>query len=81
MSLGALYSSSQRLRPPWLRTKIMSLGQISAKYLADICPSGMIFVRSQGGLSHCEAEYSTPEDIEAGVNVLLHAALTLGCPA
>ena len=26
-----------------------------AKYVADVCPSGMIFVRSQGGLSHCEA--------------------------
>jgi beta-ureidopropionase / N-carbamoyl-L-amino-acid hydrolase len=48
-----------------------------AKYLADVCPSGMIFVRSRGGLSHCEAEYSTPEDIEAGANVLLFAALAL----
>lgn len=48
-----------------------------AKYLADVCPSGMIFVRSQGGLSHCETEYSTPEDIEAGANVLLHSALAL----
>ena len=25
-----------------------------AKYLADVCPSGMIFVRRSGGLSHCE---------------------------
>lgn len=48
-----------------------------AKYLADVCPAGMIFVRSRGGLSHCEAEYSTPEDIEAGANVLLLAALQL----
>jgi N-carbamoyl-L-amino-acid hydrolase len=48
-----------------------------AKYLADVCPSGMIFVRSQGGLSHCETEYSTPEDIEAGANVLLNASLAL----
>lgn len=48
-----------------------------AKYLADACPSGMIFVRSRGGLSHCEAEYSSPEDIEAGGNVLLLAALEL----
>ena len=48
-----------------------------AKYLAEICPSGMIFVRSQGGLSHCEAEYSKPDDIAAGANVLLNAALTL----
>jgi N-carbamoyl-L-amino-acid hydrolase len=48
-----------------------------AKYVADVCPSAMIFVRSRGGLSHCEAEYSTPEDIEAGANVLLGATLAL----
>lgn len=48
-----------------------------AKYLADIVPSGMIFVRSQGGVSHAEIEHSTPEDIAAGGNVLLQAALRL----
>lgn len=48
-----------------------------AKYVAEVCPAGMIFVRSRGGLSHCEREYSAPEDIEAGANVLLHAALRL----
>lgn len=48
-----------------------------AKYLADICPTGMIFVRSRGGLSHCEQEFSSPEDIAAGANVLLHTALRL----
>ncbi len=48
-----------------------------AKYMADVVPTGMIFVRSQGGLSHNEAEFSTPEDIEAGANVLLGAALLL----
>jgi hypothetical protein len=34
-------------------------------------------VRSRGGLSHCETEFSTPEDIEAGGNVLLLSALAL----
>jgi N-carbamoyl-L-amino-acid hydrolase len=48
-----------------------------AKYVADVCPAGMIFVRSQGGLSHCETEHSTPDDIIAGTNVLLRAALAL----
>jgi N-carbamoyl-L-amino-acid hydrolase len=48
-----------------------------AKYMADVVPGGMIFVRSKGGLSHCEAEESSPEDIEAGVNVLLGAAMRL----
>jgi N-carbamoyl-L-amino-acid hydrolase len=48
-----------------------------AKHLADLVPSGMIFVRSQGGVSHAEIEESTPEDIAAGGNVLLQAALQL----
>jgi N-carbamoyl-L-amino-acid hydrolase len=48
-----------------------------AKYMAEICPSGMIFVRSQGGLSHCEEEFSTPGDIEVGANVLLQTALAI----
>ena len=48
-----------------------------AKYAQEVCPAGMIFVRSQNGLSHSEREFSTPEDIEAGANVLLHAALAL----
>ena len=48
-----------------------------AKYAQEICPAGMIFVRSANGLSHAEAEFSSPEDIEAGANVLLQAALRL----
>jgi hypothetical protein len=37
----------------------------------------MIFVRSKGGLSHCEVEESSAEDTEAGTNALLAAALRL----
>ncbi|MDP9363631.1 MAG: Zn-dependent hydrolase [Chloroflexota bacterium] len=48
-----------------------------AKYLQDVCPSGMIFVRSRGGVSHSEEEYSSPEDLETGANVLLAATLKL----
>ena len=40
-----------------------------------MAPSAMIFARSINGLSHCEQEYSTPEDLEAGANVLLRAGL------
>ncbi len=52
-----------------------------AKYLQDVCPSAMIFVRSRDGLSHSEQEYSSPEDLEAGANVLLRAALGLAADA
>jgi len=48
-----------------------------AKYVADVQPAGMIFVRSRGGVSHCEEEFSEAEDIVKGANVLLHAALAL----
>jgi beta-ureidopropionase / N-carbamoyl-L-amino-acid hydrolase len=48
-----------------------------AKYAQDVWPAGMIFVRSEGGLSHCEDERSSPEDLEAGANVLLRAAVAL----
>lgn len=48
-----------------------------AKYVADTTRSGMIFVRSQGGRSHCETEFSEPDDIAAGANVLLRATLAL----
>ncbi|MBA2520793.1 MAG: Zn-dependent hydrolase [Chloroflexia bacterium] len=48
-----------------------------AKYAQDIWPAAMIFVRSAGGVSHCEDEFSTPEDLAAGADVLLHATLRL----
>lgn len=48
-----------------------------AKYAQDVWPSAMIFVRSKGGVSHCEEEDTAPEDLDAGANVLLRAALHL----
>jgi N-carbamoyl-L-amino-acid hydrolase len=48
-----------------------------AKYMQEVAPSAMIFARSVNGLSHCEQEHSRPEDLEAGANVLLRAALRL----
>jgi len=37
----------------------------------------MIFTPSVGGLSHNIAEYTTPDDVAAGANVLLHTMLQL----
>jgi allantoate deiminase len=45
--------------------------------LAKLCPIGMIFVRSQGGVSHSPDEWSTKEDCAAGANVLHHTVLRL----
>ena len=46
-----------------------------AQAVAHIAPIGMVFIPSVGGLSHHPDEYSRPEDIEAGANVLLGALL------
>lgn len=46
-----------------------------AQAVAHFAPIGMVFIPSVGGLSHHPDEYSRPEDIEAGVNVLLGALL------
>jgi beta-ureidopropionase / N-carbamoyl-L-amino-acid hydrolase len=45
-----------------------------ACYVARVAPTAMIFVPCEGGISHNEIENARPEDIEAGANVLLHAA-------
>lgn len=48
-----------------------------AQMLARVCPAGMIFVPSVGGISHNVREFTAPADIEAGANVLLHTMLAL----
>jgi N-carbamoyl-L-amino-acid hydrolase len=48
-----------------------------AQDMALICPVGMIFIPSQGGISHSPDEYSSPEDIANGANVLLSTLLQL----
>ena len=45
--------------------------------LATIAPTGMIFVPSIGGRSHCPQEHTTWEDIENGANVLLDTITAL----
>lgn len=46
-----------------------------AQMVAPNCPTAMIFVPSKDGISHNIEEFTTPEDIEAGANVLLHVVL------
>jgi N-carbamoyl-L-amino-acid hydrolase len=48
-----------------------------AQDLAQICPAGMIFVPSVGGISHAPKEFTDPIEIENGANVLLHTLLQL----
>ena len=57
--------------------RILSGAGHDAQYMAAICPTGMIFVPSRGGRSHCEEEFTPMDDIEKGANTLLLAASRL----
>ena len=46
-------------------------------HLAELCPIGMIFVRSKDGLSHNPAEYSSKGDCAVGAEVLCWTLLKL----
>ncbi|WP_050465338.1 Zn-dependent hydrolase [Herbaspirillum autotrophicum] len=48
-----------------------------AQMLARMCPAGMIFVPSVGGLSHNVAEFTADSDIQAGADILLELMLEL----
>lgn len=48
-----------------------------AQEMARIVPMGMIFIPSVNGISHAPEEYSSPEAIAKGANVLLHTLLEL----
>lgn len=41
-----------------------------ARHMDSHCPSGMVFVPCEGGISHNEAENARPEDIAAGTQVI-----------
>ena len=45
--------------------------------VCTVTPTGMIFVPCEDGISHNEIESATPEDLEMGCNVLLHAMLAM----
>jgi beta-ureidopropionase / N-carbamoyl-L-amino-acid hydrolase len=48
-----------------------------AQMMARLCAATMIFVPSVGGLSHNVREYTQPEHVKAGADVLMHAVLRL----
>lgn len=45
--------------------------------IAGLCPSAMLFVPSRGGITHHPAEYTAPEHLAQGAQVLLDAVMRL----
>ncbi len=55
--------------------EIMSGAGHDAVHVSKVAPAAMIFVPCKDGISHNEAEYSAPEHLAAGCDVLLRAVL------
>lgn len=57
--------------------KLVSRAYHDALFMAEICPTAMIFVPSQHGYSHRPEEFTAIEDIVRGVDVLAHTLARL----
>ncbi|MFE6074399.1 M20 family metallo-hydrolase [Paenibacillus sp. NPDC057886] len=65
---NAIRSSAEEIGLPL--PELMSGPFHDALALSYVCDYGMIFVRSKDGISHHPSEYSSPEDIALGTEVL-----------
>jgi N-carbamoyl-L-amino-acid hydrolase len=65
--LGAIERAADALALPYMR--LQSGAFHDANFLADVCPSGMIFVPCERGISHSPAENAKPEDLAAGTRL------------
>ena len=57
--------------------KMISRAYHDTLFMAQVCPATMIFIPCRGGYSHRPDEYSSPEQIQAGVEVLALALARL----
>ena len=72
---GAVEQAAQRNNFPY---KCMPSGAShDALNLVAFCPTGMLFVPCEKGISHNERESASPEDLAAGAQVLADALLIL----
>ncbi|MCX6101032.1 MAG: M20/M25/M40 family metallo-hydrolase, partial [Candidatus Bipolaricaulota bacterium] len=57
--------------------RIISRAYHDTLFMAQVCPAAMIFIPCRGGYSHRPDEYSSPEQIKRGVEVLASALARL----
>ena len=72
---GAIKQAAEQLGIDWLALR--SGAGHDAQVLGRFVPTGMIFVPSRGGRSHCPEEYTEWHDIERATEVLLAVILRL----
>lgn len=72
----AIEDACVELETPYRR--LFSCAGHDARQLSYVCPTSMIFVPCEKGLSHNEAENATPGDLAAGARVLADVMVRLG---
>jgi len=72
---AAVEAAARELDLPHMR--LSSGASHDAMYMARVCPTGMIFVPCEKGISHNEAENASPADLAAGARVLTAALIEL----
>jgi beta-ureidopropionase / N-carbamoyl-L-amino-acid hydrolase len=75
-TIGAVLLQKAEARQLATQDMIAAAGHDSV-LIAKLCPSAMLFVPSVGGITHNPREYSTPEQVARGAQVLLDAVLEL----
>jgi N-carbamoyl-L-amino-acid hydrolase len=73
--IAAVEAAAEARGLPTLR--LLSGAGHDAQMLAGVCPTGMVFVPSRGGVSHNPAEHTDPEHLGAGTAVLLDVVCSL----
>lgn len=73
--VDSIEQSTKLLNYPYKR--MFSGAGHDAQFIASYIPTGMIFVPSIKGKSHCEEELTTWEDCEKGVNLLMEVVWKL----
>jgi N-carbamoyl-L-amino-acid hydrolase len=73
--VDAVESAAQDLGLAYMR--LPSGAFHDANFIADVAPTGMVFVPCEKGISHSPAENAKPEDLAAGARVLAAALVTL----
>jgi allantoate deiminase len=57
--------------------RLVSGAAHDAMNFVDVCPVGMVFVRSRDGVSHSPEEYTSPEDAAVGAEIMFHTVCIL----
>jgi N-carbamoyl-L-amino-acid hydrolase len=76
--VDAIEKAAHDLGIPYMR--LPSGAFHDANFIADLAPTGMIFVPCEKGISHSPAENARPEDLAAGARVLAATLIDLAGP-